>query len=126
MRDVNERNRVIGEIFDELKKVSDNHNKEFKNGIKEIQDNEEFSDENKTDQTRILQSEISAKQSVIAEVMSTLDKESKKVFFATDEILSQGFTAIAGELSTLRSQVSMELSNISNELKNITKKLSKK
>lgn len=126
MRDVNERNRVIGEVFDELKKLSDNHNKEFNNDMKEIKNNEEFSDEEKTDQTLTLQSEISTKQSIITEVMGVLDRESKKVFFATDEILSQGFSAIAGELNTLRSQISMELSNISKELKNATKKLSKK
>jgi len=69
---------------------------------------------------------MSAKQTVVAEVMGVLDKESKKVFFTTDEVMSQGFTTIAGELNTLRVQVSMELSNISKELKNITKKLSKK
>jgi len=126
MRDVNERNRVIGEVFDELNKLREKDNKEFKNNVKEIQDNEEISDEEKTEQQRILQSEMSAKQTVVAEVMGVLDKESKKVFFTTDEVMSQGFTTIAGELNTLRVQVSMELSNISKELKNITKKLSKK
>jgi len=129
MRDVNERNRVIGEIFDELNKLREKDNKEFKDNVKEIQDNEEFSDETKTEQQRILQLEMSAKQSVIAQVMGALDKESKKVFFTTDEVLSQGFTAIGGELSAFRSQVSMELNHISTELKelkNVTKKLSKK
>jgi len=126
MRDVNERNKLIGQLLSDITNKIDEAKNSFENEMENIEKNEELSKSEKEKKIYINEIKYLAKNEVMRDIYSSIENESKRVFLSIDDIIVMFIKTVDKELGALRKQLSLDFSNVVRAIEKLDKKLGRK